>query len=247
MTLNVKRYRAATIPDALEKVKSELGDEALVLGSRSVRRRGISSVSETFETIEMPSVNRPQPKRDSLLAEVDRLRAEVREVKFTLTRPTQNVADGDNFSYNIDDCNSVIYDSPYYETYLYLAGLGLTPDIARAAIHAAINTGTKAQNELELAETGLVHALPSLIQFGSAADATLTIEKFGLFAIHQLVIKRLDETGRPAAAISTAAAASLPLAYLCTGQPVPEDIERATPKSLARNALQTTAAAIAAA
>ena len=39
----------------------------------------------------------------------------------------------------------------------------------------------------------------------------------------------------------------LPLAYLWTGQPVPEDIERATPKSLAAKALQTTAAAIAAA
>ena len=187
--MNAKRYRAATMHDVLEKVKSELGDEALVLGSRSVRRRGISPVSKTFETIEMPSVKRTETKRDSLLAEVDRLRAEVREVKFTLTRPTQHVAAGDNFSYNINDCNSVIYDSPYNETYLYLAGLGLTPNIARAAVHAAIGTGNKAQNERELAETGLVHALPSLIQFGSAPDATVTIEKFGLLAIHQLAIK----------------------------------------------------------
>jgi hypothetical protein len=108
-----------------------------------------------------------QPKLDSLPAEIDRLHTEVREVKFTPKRQTEIVATGCNFSYNIDDCNSVIYDSPYYETYLYLAGLGLTPDIARAAVHAAIETGTQAKNERKLAEIGLVNALPSLIKFGS--------------------------------------------------------------------------------
>src|SRR5882672_10197836 len=38
--MNVKRYRAATMRDALENIKGELGDEALVLGSREIRSKG---------------------------------------------------------------------------------------------------------------------------------------------------------------------------------------------------------------
>jgi flagellar biosynthesis protein FlhF len=77
-------------------------------------------------------------------------------------------------------------------------------------------------------------------------DATLAIEKFSLFGINELVITKIDETGRPGSAICTAAAARLPLAFLCTGQRVPEDIEKASAESLADHALQTRAKAIAA-
>jgi len=38
--MNVKRYRAATMRDALEQIKGELGDEALVLGSKEIRSKG---------------------------------------------------------------------------------------------------------------------------------------------------------------------------------------------------------------
>jgi len=77
-------------------------------------------------------------------------------------------------------------------------------------------------------------------------DATFAIDKFALFGIDEIVITKLDETGRPGAAICTAAAAQLPLAYLCTGQRVPEDIEKASAETLADYALQPKAAAAAA-
>src|ERR1700732_3231547 len=38
--MKVKRYRAATMREALEKVKGELGENALVLGSKQVRNGG---------------------------------------------------------------------------------------------------------------------------------------------------------------------------------------------------------------
>src|SRR6185503_14984098 len=38
--MNVKKYRAATMREALEQVKNELGEEALVLGSKSLKRKG---------------------------------------------------------------------------------------------------------------------------------------------------------------------------------------------------------------
>src|SRR5215813_4187891 len=42
--MNPKRYRARTMREALEKVKSELGENALVLGSRQVRNRGFLGI-----------------------------------------------------------------------------------------------------------------------------------------------------------------------------------------------------------
>jgi flagellar biosynthesis protein FlhF len=64
-------------------------------------------------------------------------------------------------------------------------------------------------------------------------DALAAVRKFALYGASHLVLTKLDETARPAATLSVAADAGLPLAYLCHGQRVPEDIERATPESYA--------------
>jgi flagellar biosynthesis protein FlhF len=314
------------------------------------------------------------------MAELERLRAEVREVKFTLTSNLHRDDRNNSPSMNgLNDLDAELYDSPYYETYLHLANLGLSPEIARSAVRAAITSGAQTRNIHDLARIGLVKTLPSMIMFGDdplaprttspasqsavalvgptgvgktttiaklaaraalrerkrvelitldtyriaaveqlrtyaeiigagfhvprsvlelnalvqrfsgqatvlidtigrsardladqmeladylrnsdqivkclavqatthPTDATLAIEKFSLFGINELVITKLDETGRPGSAISTAAAARLPLAYLCTGQRVPEDIEKATAESLADHTLQTKARAMAA-
>lgn len=42
--MNIRKYRAVTMRAALEKVKSDLGDEALVLGSRTVRDGGLFGI-----------------------------------------------------------------------------------------------------------------------------------------------------------------------------------------------------------
>jgi flagellar biosynthesis protein FlhF len=73
------------------------------------------------------------------------------------------------------------------------------------------------------------------------ADAQIAINKFGLFGANNLVITKLDETGRPGAAVSTAVEAGLPLAYLCNGQRVPEDIENATAESFTARVLSANA------
>lgn len=490
--MNVKRYRAATMRDALEQIKGELGDEALVLGSKEIRSKGFlglgakdlvevrvstefAGVTEpikprekqpaarksTFTSLslnestpatpalsaaarerntgamssalaaranssdsnsaaqnqvagpvgtnprgfnsangnqevtkrhdivpstvtatelnETPAAN--SPKRDSLIVELERLRAEVREVKFTLTRPTprnQDTAAGAHSLQDFSDADSEIYDSPFYETYLHLASLGLPPEMCRSAVRMVIASGNPSKDTNELAQAGLVKALPSFIEFGEQAasgndsakpnsvialvgptgvgktttiaklaaraalrerrrvelitldtyriaavdqlrtyaeiigagfhvprsvleldaliqrfpadttvlidtigrsardladqleladylraneeiakclviqatthptDALLAINKFALFGANRLVITKLDETSRPGSAITTAAEADLPLLYLCSGQRVPEDIEKATPQSLAAHVLQSTALAIAA-
>lgn len=64
-------------------------------------------------------------------------------------------------------------------------------------------------------------------------DAHTAIRQFSLFGPNQLILTKMDETTRPGAAISVAGDSGLPLAYLCSGQRVPEDLERATPLSFA--------------
>jgi len=78
------------------------------------------------------------------------------------------------------------------------------------------------------------------------ADALIAARKFALYGCDQLVITKLDETTRPGAVVSTATDAKLPLAHICAGQRVPEDIERATPATLAARILRATLLAAAA-
>jgi flagellar biosynthesis protein FlhF len=73
-------------------------------------------------------------------------------------------------------------------------------------------------------------------------DAQAAISKFGLFGVDNLMITKLDETSRPGAVVSTIAASRLPLSFICNGQRVPEDIEQATPQSLASTVLRSLAA-----
>lgn len=64
-------------------------------------------------------------------------------------------------------------------------------------------------------------------------DAHTTVRQFTPFGPNQLILTKMDETTRPGAAVSVAKDSGLPLAYLCSGQRVPEDLERATPLSFA--------------
>lgn len=64
-------------------------------------------------------------------------------------------------------------------------------------------------------------------------DAYTTVRQFSPFGPNQLILTKMDETTRPGASVSVAKDSGLPLAYLCSGQRVPEDLERATPLSFA--------------
>jgi flagellar biosynthesis protein FlhF len=72
-------------------------------------------------------------------------------------------------------------------------------------------------------------------------DAWAAAKKYALYGPDWLILTKLDESARPAGAVSIAADAGLPLVYLSTGQRVPEDIERATAAAFADHATRARA------
>src|ERR1051325_9975960 len=66
--MNIKRYRAATMREALEQVKQELGEEALVLETKAVRAGGFLGVGtremvEVRVAAETTSAAKPRPEK----------------------------------------------------------------------------------------------------------------------------------------------------------------------------------------
>ncbi len=70
-------------------------------------------------------------------------------------------------------------------------------------------------------------------------EAQLALNKFALYGANRLVLTKLDETVQPGAAVGVAMSAGLPLLYLCAGQRVPEDLERATPAAFVQRVMRT--------
>ncbi len=70
-------------------------------------------------------------------------------------------------------------------------------------------------------------------------EAQLALNKFALYGVNRLVLTKLDETVQPGAAVNIAVTAALPLLYLCAGQRVPEDLERATPAAFAQRVMRS--------
>lgn len=58
-------------------------------------------------------------------------------------------------------------------------------------------------------------------------DARVAIAKFEMYGADCLAITKMDETTRPGGVIETIADSKLPLAYICAGQRVPEDLQMA--------------------
>jgi flagellar biosynthesis protein FlhF len=69
-------------------------------------------------------------------------------------------------------------------------------------------------------------------------DGLAAIKKFEMYGADSLVLTKLDETTRPGAAIELVAESALPLAYLCMGQRVPEDLLAATAENFAAQILR---------
>src|SRR6266436_5526036 len=71
--MNVKSYRAATMRDALEQIKGELGDEALVLGSKEIRSKsflglGAKDLVEVRVSTEFAGAPEPTKTREKQAA-----------------------------------------------------------------------------------------------------------------------------------------------------------------------------------
>src|ERR1700674_311918 len=103
--MNVKRYRAATMRAALEKIKSELGEDALVLGSNSVRSAGffgfgaknmievrVSTDSNTGISADVPSVSKSTPQKSMFTSLSLNDSAPVKQVPSPALAPTSTPA-----------------------------------------------------------------------------------------------------------------------------------------------------------
>ena len=273
-TMNVRRYRAATMREALERIKNELGEEALVLDTRRVRagrwfgfggrelievrvaepsngratakttpcddkrpryieRQGLKLLDDSPATpngaqAEGRAVHRREVKLDptcgsvaaderlslacdevstlertarksarmfdssslvgerssaadvertqsgvprtALTAELERLRAELREVKFALGAFAAHAAAApalDKGAVASLEDDPELFDSPFYEAYLDLTGAGLDPDHARRALRTVLglNLAETCVEAKSLARAALIRALGTLVRF----------------------------------------------------------------------------------
>ena len=65
--MNIKRYTAATFPEAMEQIKSELGRDALILSQRTLRKKRLFSkplveIVAAYETAPEPVPSNPLPQ-----------------------------------------------------------------------------------------------------------------------------------------------------------------------------------------
>ncbi|MBS1792343.1 MAG: flagellar biosynthesis protein FlhF [Acidobacteria bacterium] len=68
-------------------------------------------------------------------------------------------------------------------------------------------------------------------------DAVAGIRKFEMYGADSLILTKLDETLRPGAILEVIGDCAQPVAYLCNGQRVPEDMQTATPETLTNRIL----------
>ena len=63
-------------------------------------------------------------------------------------------------------------------------------------------------------------------------DALAAIKKYEMYGADCLALTKMDETMRPGSVLQTIAESKLPLAYICAGQRVPEDLQLASTETL---------------
>jgi flagellar biosynthesis protein FlhF len=63
-------------------------------------------------------------------------------------------------------------------------------------------------------------------------DAIAAVKKFEMYGADNLILTKMDETMRPGAILEVIHESNLPLAYLCMGQRVPEDLQIASAETL---------------
>lgn len=68
-------------------------------------------------------------------------------------------------------------------------------------------------------------------------DSVAGIRKFEMYGADSLILTKMDETLRPGALLEIIGESALPVAYLCNGQRVPEDLQIATPETLTNRIL----------
>jgi flagellar biosynthesis protein FlhF len=370
--------RNKQLPNANPGRSQEQGVELAETAPRIVHRQQangplVNNQEPEAQDQDWRASSRPAYPSSTVSIELARMRAELRELKFALGAfAPQPASRGEMNALAAFETHPIIYDSPYYETYVALTASGLPAELAHEAAQKIIPGGTASRDARADAFAALVEALPSWVRFAEAplaiqaaavfvgptgvgktttiaklaarialrarqrvelitldtyriaavhqlktyaeiigagchiahsvveldamvrrftgqatvlidttgrsphdladqmeladylrgnealakclvlpatthrADAQLAFNKFALYGVNRLVLTKLDETVQPGSAVGIAALSSLPLVYLCAGQRVPEDLERATPRSFAARVVRPGAPADAA-
>jgi flagellar biosynthesis protein FlhF len=174
-TLAARTYsNKATTPATLLTERAQKNDAAPLIGvevattaPRIVHRK--STAMPVTEDSPSSSSATPQAQSNRASSDYERLRAELREVKFALGAFGSRAIAAVNLqtAHTALAANDEVYDSPYYEAYLELAATGLDPATARRIIGASLSLKRKASEQpVEVAREALRDALPTLVQFG---------------------------------------------------------------------------------
>lgn len=119
-------------------------------------------------------------------SDIERLHAELREMKFTLGRLTARSLAGDSFlashallpASDSSEADAELYDSPYYEAYIELTATGLSPESARRFVRNTMRTSAVAADTdpSEFARRVLLQAIEESVQF---ADESFVLPQSG--------------------------------------------------------------------
>lgn len=195
------RRPQASPDDAQEEPSRSVGVELATTAPRIVHRPVPPAVVVNADADATPRPDRqPSPTRatkrtdDStstqgarpeatLGDEIESLRAEVRELKFSLGALYPGALSALNRPAALSteqECDPAVYDSPYFEAYVTLASTGIAPELARSAVGALIRRGegfareTRSSSQLQFEALGNI--LRARVRFGSdplaAAGAT---------------------------------------------------------------------------
>jgi flagellar biosynthesis protein FlhF len=101
--------------------------------------------------------------------------------------------------------------------------------------------GRGPRDEVKIRELSefLTHARPDevhLVLSAVAGERSLraAVDRFATVQVDRLILTKLDEAESLGGVLAAMGSASRPVSYLTTGQAVPDDIEPANPKRLAR-------------
>ena len=198
--MKILKFEGASMRETLAKVKAELGDQAVVVSTRQIRRGLLGSAYEIAAAIDQdddgPTVPAPVPARPMARptlddGEVERvvapLRAELRSLRAMMRaradeRPAPN------------------------------------PDLREELAALATALGGLAQVEVHL--TIAAATAPAVIDE--------LAQRFAPLRPRRLLFTKVDECGRVPELTLTPKRLGLPVTWLATGQAVPEDLELAT-------------------
>lgn len=141
--MKVKKYVASTMPEAMNRIRKELGSEAVILNSKEIFHGGFLGLFKK-RNIEVIAALDPQPKAPKgqeiksqtsdkkVRAEDDSILNEIRHLKRIVELQSSN--------------NNNDYPAEYQVMYYYLTNQELDEDLAKSIMDSVINQHAKKQD-----------------------------------------------------------------------------------------------------